>query len=95
LIVAWGVDGDWLNKKLSSFDGFAQGYTHPIFPVLDLSCIDQLSHVVFAADFSLANDNVAFGFLAGTHAVGIFLDGDLEVLNRIPMRRFARSNLPR
>jgi len=51
-------------------------------PVLDLSELEQLSHVVFATDFSLASGGSAFGFLAGTHAIAVFVDNEYEVLNR-------------
>ena len=82
IIASWGVDRAWLASELESFAGFAQGYTHPMFPVLNLSVVEQLSHVVFATDFSLANGREAFGFLAGTHAIAIFSEDSAEILNR-------------
>ncbi len=81
-IVGWGIDPTWLDNTLASFDGFAEGYTHPMFPVLDLTIVDELSHVVVAADFTMANGSAAFGFLAGTHAVGVFVGDNSAILNR-------------
>jgi len=81
-IVGWGIDPTWLDNTLGSFAGFVEGYTHPMFPVLDLTIVDELAHVVVAADFMMANGSAAFGFLAGTHAVGVFVGDDVAILNR-------------
>lgn len=90
VIASWGVDPSWLEQSLRSFDGFDQGYTHPMFPVLDYAAACELSHLCVAADFTLANGAALLGFLVETHAFGLFIDGGIEMFNPY-LRAWARE----
>jgi len=84
-LLSWGVDPVRLDQALNSFDGFAEGYTHPLYPVLDIDSFKKLGHLFLATMFTLANGRTVRGFMIDDYAFGMFIGDDYAMFNvRLP-----------
>jgi hypothetical protein len=80
-IISWGVDGSAVQRALEEFEGFAEGYVHPLYPVLAESAAAGSTSLFIAAELTLSNGRVVPGYTVGLHAFGIFIGDTDEVFN--------------